>query len=646
MTSDGTVLGADDPAPSATPWLATGLSLVVVVVSLGRGRVWLHHFRLGYPLDIDESRYLELGLRLSDGLRSGGPSRFWHVWSAQHDFGPLLPLASVPVLSRWGRHCARGANHPAWRLLALLVVASYGLGRRLTSPAGGVVVALVVACAPSVIDFSRSYQFAVTDAAVLAAATYALLASEALTRRGWSLVWGLLVGLLPLARTMALAFVPAQLIGALWLIWLHPDGRSAPGAHPGEGRPARGRQWGNLALALGVGAAAAASWLAYSWHSVFSYLTGFGYGGASGAFSHSGSRLAVGYWTREAVDLVRQDLYLPLAALLVVCLVAGGAGGWRKRRGVDQLPFRSRLRGWAASEHLVVLFVLLEGYLAVSSSRNEGVGFRVPLIAELAALAVAALFAVPWRAIRSGVLAALVAACALNLVMKADIWSGSSSRDQVSLPGLGSVPVLDGLGYIQSYVIASDEGEYASATAPLPVSQRGWLPAYVRIVATIFRLARASHHRPVVDLATDEPLLNVNDLTLAARLRYRRELVVNLLPGPPGPATFSSYQRLLGAAQIQPNVLVTVTHVGLSYFALSGRKDIQQGLLEQASEARGFSCGAGVPLPDGRVAVVSWRPPRSTGRPTSSSCLPRVVRVSPASGRWPRGGRWPGRRAV
>ena len=602
------------PLPKSWPLICL---VAVIAISVAVDVWWLHRFRVGYPLDIDESRYLELGLRLSDGLNSGGLSTLWHVWSTQNEFGPLLPLVSVPVFLVAG-HTLLGGLATQLVFFVLLVLASYGLGRRLRSPAAGLVAAMAVAGSPVVIDFARTYQFAVTDAAVLAAATYALLASEALTRRGWALGWGALLGLLPLARTMAVAFIPGQVFAALWLIYFRPTGR-------------RGRQLVTLAGAGVLGVAVAAIWLAYSAYSVFSYLNNFGYGSHSGAFSHSGSRLAVGYWTREATALVREDLYLPLAALLVVCLILGAASAWRARGHPGQVGFRSTLRRWAASDSLVVGIVLLEGYLAVSSSRNEGVGFRVPLIAELIVLAVAALFTVRRRGLRSAVVAALVVVCAVNVVMKADVTDALSSRERMSVPGVGSVPVLDGLGYIQSYVIESTETAFGSATQPLPRSQRDWLSAYQRIVSSILDLAHAGHYRPVVDLATDEPLLNANDLTLAARLQAHRDLPVTLLPGPAGASTLASYERLLHRAVIRPNVIVTVTRVGLSYFALGGLKDADQGLLERASEAAGFSCGAAIPLPDGRLAVVSRRAPGLRGRPTSTACAPRVVRVSPGS---------------
>src|SRR5437588_483463 len=136
----------------------------------------------------------------------------------------------------------------------LLVASSYGIGTRLSSRTGGALVAVVMACTPAVIDFSRTYQFAITDAAVLAATTYALLASEAFTHRGWSLLWGFLLGLTPLARTMAIAFMPAQLIAAVWLVNARPG--IARQQAPGVRRP----QLLNLGVALVLAVITAATW--------------------------------------------------------------------------------------------------------------------------------------------------------------------------------------------------------------------------------------------------------------------------------------------------------------------------------------------------------------------------------------------------
>ncbi len=552
---------------------------------------WLHRFRAGFPLDIDESRYIQHGLALKDGLAHSGPRGMWHVWAGQHDFGPLLPLTSVPVYVGLGESLM---NAFATQLIffAVLVLTSYGIGSRLSSRNGGALVALVVATTPAVIDFTRSYQFAVTGAALLAACTYALLASEALSRRGFALAWGVLLGLMPLARTMLVAFVPAQLIAAAWLVF----------ARPGPRRP----RAVNLAAAVAAGAAVASVWLASSFHAVAHYLTSFGLGAQSAQFGTSRSRLAFGYWTRELVNTVKAELYLPLAALLVAALVLGVAAlamGLRRSR-TDP---RAWARGWVLSDGAVVLFVLLEAYLALTVTRNEGVGFRVPVIPLLVALAVAAIWRLPWRLARAGLVTGLAAVAALNVVAKTDALSALSRDRSLHLPALGATPVVVGDGYIQGYVLGSFETVSPSPTHPLPDSQKGWLPAYQRIVSRVRTLAPSPGSARVVGLATSEPLVNANNLTLAARLRFHEDLPVRVLGFPSGTVTSASYRHLLEGAQA-PNVLVTVSRLGLNYVALTGGVAVDQSVIRRTARSLGFRPAGAVSLPDARRAFVWWRP--------------------------------------
>jgi hypothetical protein len=244
----------------------------------------------------------------------------------------------------------------------------------------------------------------------------------------------------------------------------------------------------------------------------------------------------------------------------------------------------------------------------------------------LVALGVAALWRLPWRAARRALIAGLIAVSVMNLVMKADVIGGLSGTARASVPGFGEVPVVAGQGYIQGYVVSSFEARPVSATQPLPSSVKRWLPTYDRIVEAIMQPAHANGYTPLVDLATDEPLLNANDLILAARLHQHRDLIVNLIAGPPGAATAASYRHLLTGGPLRPNVVVTVSHVALSYYTLTGLHDIDQGLLERASTALGLRCSAGLALPDGRRAIVS----SLSSTPTSvspPSCVPHVTHV-------------------
>jgi 4-amino-4-deoxy-L-arabinose transferase-like glycosyltransferase len=335
----------------------------IIVASVLVNFWWLHRFRDGFPVDIDEARYVAFGLRLHDALATGGIGGFWQAWGSQHAFAPLLPLTSVPFYAIFGESLM-AAFSSQLLYLGLLIAACFGIGQRVTGSRGaGLLAAGAVACLPAVIDFSRTYQFALTAAALLAASTYALLASERFSHRGWSMTWGALLGLMVLARTMTLAFVPAQLALAVWLVLEDPSRRVT-----------RAR---NALGGAAVAVATASVWLVTSFSYTITYLTGFGYGGSAERFGSAGSRLSPGYWTRELVDAVRADLYLPLSLLLALGLILG-LSAWISSgdRARSRTEIAAALRRWSRRGSFVVTIVAVEGYLALSSSRNEGVGFR------------------------------------------------------------------------------------------------------------------------------------------------------------------------------------------------------------------------------------------------------------------------------
>jgi 4-amino-4-deoxy-L-arabinose transferase-like glycosyltransferase len=568
--------------------------VVLVLLSTFVHLWWLNRFRDGFPLDIDESRYLQFGMSLKDALADGGVRGFWRIWEAQQDFGPLLPLTSVAVYVILGESVLNGM---ATQLVffAVLALASYGIGTRLTSRTGGALVALVVATAPAVVDFTRTYQFPVTAAAMLAASTYALLASDGLSRRDWSIAWGTLLGLTALARTMMIAFIPVQVVAALWLAL---------------GRPGARRQRAeNLAIGTAAGVLTASVWFATSWGSVVDYLTNFGYGDRSASFGTEKSRLSVGYWTQELVETVREDLYLPLSFLLVLALGLGlGAFALRLRQRGASPPWRTRLRAWTFTDTAVVLFVVVTAYVLLTSSRNQGVGFRVPVVAGVVALVVASIWSLPWRRVRAALIAGLIAVSAVNAVMKADVVKAVSGAEIVDVPGVAAAPVLKGRGYIQGYMVGALEANPPSATEPLPESQKQWLPAYRRLVAGIRGAARKQEDLPLVGLATLEPLLNPNNLTLAARLTFHQDLPVAALSAPPRGATLGSYRTLLSQAPC-PSVLITVSRLGLSYRVLTGEQTLDQKLLRRAAASLGFARLVSVALPNARHAIVMRRPP-------------------------------------
>jgi hypothetical protein len=611
--ADASIRARHRPGASARwPVIALGaLVLLAVLVDVW----WLERFRAGYPVNIDEADYIGFGLTLKSALAHGGPASLWHAWAAQTHFGPLLPLLSVPVLAVLGQGVISALVAQLLCLVALLV-ASYALGSALSTRWGGLLTALIVAGTPGIIDYSRTFEFAVTAAAVLTAATYFLIASQALTRRSWSLAWGISLGLLPLARTMTLAFLPGQVVIAAWLVL----------ARPGPRRP----RLVNGALALAVAVITAGTWFVKSWHAQLSYLTGFGYGAQSERYAGKASVLRIGYWTRELVSTVTADLYLPLAAAVLAAAIIGVAAVAVRERNRSGAPdWRRRVLELGSSNAAVVLFVVVEGYLAITSSRNEGVAFRTPLLPGLAALAVACLWRVPRTGLRTALAAVFAAIAIFNIAMKADLTGSLSGRTSVDVPGLGTTPVADGLGYIQAYTISALEARYGSPTHPLPASAKQWLPAYRSIDSAVLDNRPVLRGPPNLELTVDEPLVNAYALSFAAQLYRGSGLVANVLPGPSGPAGAATYRATLAKRESQGvNTLVSVDRLGFSYFAAAQARPEGQARFEEAAAGLGYVCVGAVLMPDGRKAFIQIRGRGPSIQP-AAACRPRVRETVP-----------------
>ena len=270
--SDATTPPRRSPQRS-TRWLA--------IVALGMfGLVafdlwWVTVYRHNYPLTIDEAGYIAFALADHAGFQSGGVHGWWESFQSHAPYAPLVPavtsflyVVKAGVLEGFGVLIG---------FMALLTFATYGIGERLAGPRLGALAALVVAIAPGTFVFTREYVFAIAVAALLSSAVYALLRSDGLRSRTWAVASGVTLGLMLLARTMTIAFLPAVFVAAVAsaLMKARYDER-----HPGYVTD----RVVNLALMAVTTAAVAATWYARNFQVVFDYLTNYGYGSKSSSY--------------------------------------------------------------------------------------------------------------------------------------------------------------------------------------------------------------------------------------------------------------------------------------------------------------------------------------------------------------------------
>ncbi|HSN10719.1 MAG TPA: glycosyltransferase family 39 protein, partial [Propionibacteriaceae bacterium] len=208
--------------------------------------IWLTQHRAGQLMNIDETGYLGIALNYSYAWERGGFLEWVHALLTPSQHAPVtMAVASIPFLWIHRPMFVAFAVILAFAALVLVLTAAYAvlLGNRWV-----LVTALaLVATAPGFISLSRNFTFAVPATAVTILALYSLARSRGLLSVPWSVLLGVSVGLMPLTRTMMIAFVPVVLVAAA----LHAVGH----------RERLRRRFVNLVIATAIAATVTGVWL-------------------------------------------------------------------------------------------------------------------------------------------------------------------------------------------------------------------------------------------------------------------------------------------------------------------------------------------------------------------------------------------------
>jgi hypothetical protein len=557
------------------------LVAVIVCVMVVLHVVWLVRFRRGYVTEWDESGYLQYALSNFDALHDQGLWTFAKTVGGRGTFGPLLPFVTSLAYPIVGRGIF-GSFLVLPLFFAGLVGAVFGLARNLVADSWAVVAALAVAAIPAVTDYTRLFHFALPATACMTAALWALVRSDGLRRAGWAVAFGLFVALTLLARTMTVAYIPglALAVGTQFLV-------EAPA-------PELRAKIRNLAFAVGTIGLVAGPWYIRNARSVYDSLVGTGYGEGATPYGRHYSFASWGYWTKE----LRVDLSyfgLPLASALL--LFFGVALAYLVA-GRPRLNRTSRPRSARAAGVLALVVVVLEGYLVLTSSRNEGTGFPLPWLPVLVVLGVVAAASIPVRAVRV-TLAGILAVLSVGAVMSKSGWIESLATVRtVAVPGLGRVAVTDGRGLIQREV-GGDGYDIRPLTRRLPAMHKQWLPLARDVVGWSLRRAERQGESLSLTLGLDDRIFANSRLTLAAQLWYHLYLPVHYVRSFPDGDTPSSYRRQLLLPQPK-NALVTGDPPP------SGGT-VTRWKVEAAARSLGFKPVKSFTMPDGRRIQIWWR---------------------------------------
>jgi hypothetical protein len=558
------------------------LLAAVIVLTLVLHVVWLVHFRRGQVTEWDESGYLQFALSNFDALHDQGLWGLAKIVGNRGTFGPLLPFVTALAYPIVGRGIF-GSLLVLPLFFGALVAATFGLARQLVSDWWAVVAAFTVATIPAVTDYTRLFHFAVPATACMTAALWALLRSDGLRRVGWVIATGVFIALTLLSRTMTVAYIPGLALAAGTQLLV-----DAPGLR------VRVR---NLAIGTAVVALVAGPWYVHNARSVYDNLVGVGYGEGAAVFGRHYPIASWGYWTKE----IRLDLsYLgaPLAgALLLFFLIALASLVARHR----PLIRPSRPRSAHAVAALALVVVVLEGYLALTTSRNEGTAFSLPWLPALVVLAVTAAESIRARALRVA-LAAVVVVLSLGAVVSKSGWfEPLATVRTVSVPGFGSVMVTDGRGLIQREVVGAGY-EIGPPTHQLAAMHRQWLPLARTVDAWSIARAQRLGEPLNLTLGLADGIFGNSRLTLAAQLWYHRWLPVDYLRPYPDGDTVAAYRHELVSPR-RVNALVIGDPPPVKHPTIS----ITRTKVEAAARSLGFTPERSFRMPDGRTIWMWWR---------------------------------------
>jgi hypothetical protein len=252
------------------------------------------------------------------------------------------------------------------------------------------------------------------------------------------------------------------------------------------------------------------------------------------------------------------------------------------------------VRRWLADDRALLTAVVLEGYLALTSTSNAGTAFALPWAPHLVVLCVVLLARISRPAVRRTLVVALLAVSAAALLVQSGLVPGARPVE-VSLPGVGTLTVVDPRGVIQDEFIDTYPTLVADG-GPLPAvtEQTRTFPA--RVAHAVFGLADRDHRRAYLLDAGRDPLLNTTRYYLEGLVHDRRILTIRSFDPSDAAPTVGSQAALMG--RIAAPFLITGQPLGRP------DPDFDRAREEAAARAAGYRVVRRFPTDDGRIFVL------------------------------------------
>lgn len=565
-----------------------GLALfALVLIFLAVNARWIWTYRNGQPLDIDEAGYLDIALNDYNNFLRAGLHGWWSAVEGPSIQAPLTTLVASWVFALTGPHLVAGFLVPL-ACGAGCVLATYFLGKSVASQQVGLFAAILVACCPMILNYSRSFHFALPATLVMTAALLALIRSERFERMRWLLTFGVCLGLMPLARTMTIAFVPGVVAGAFVYAIAEPRHRL--------------RRFLLLLLSLAIAAAVAATWFLPHGKYVFSYLLSFGYGAQAVEYGPAQSRFGFDAWLNTLRNLLN-GVYFPYLVVMLAGAAAVIAVTFREALLARPADFLLRV---LRSRKLPIIVAFAEALLALTSTRNRGSAFSAPIVPAILVIVVWAFLSISesrrYRRVVEGLFAAVAIFASVPLV---DLRTPLASPWFAGLPLLGDSTISDGRGTLQQY-----EADSTSSRAAEPIGQdlgAKWIEASDEAVRTINSLFNPT---AIVAFGVRNLLFNVNTVGLQELLDTGVQLGERQIEPTLTGDTVDGYLSWLIREGTDACILITSDKVTLNDFP----PVIVTANMREAAQRAGFVPDRQLQLPDGQN-IIFWK-----HRETPSDC--------------------------
>jgi 4-amino-4-deoxy-L-arabinose transferase-like glycosyltransferase len=439
------------------------LLLVAIYFTINARWIWL--YRHNNLLDIDEAGYLSMAFSNYRSLAGSGLGEWFKSVLSPGIQAPITPALASLLFWISTPTILTGFAVP---LLAgvVCVLSTYWLARCLMSAPSALLAAALVASCPLLTIYSRSFHFALPTTAVFTLALGCMLRSRNFASLLWASLFGICMGLLPLTRTMTIAFIPGLVVGAA--------------VYTVSQRSALWPRLGVLILSLIVAIITAGTWLFGSASLVFGYLFNFGYGHQAAEYGSKQSIFSLRAWQNLA-EIFLVNLYLPHTLLLLAGLFAAC---YLLVRALCSYGPRIAVNDLARSPALPLLLILAEAILALASTQNPGSAFNAPILPLAIVLSVWAIDCCFKNRIFRSISAFLAGViCLTATIPLADLLWRAARPWYVPLPGMGTATVTSGYGTIQGYVLnvinmdkKPNSDRSNNSMEPLTAKQRqGWM---------------------------------------------------------------------------------------------------------------------------------------------------------------------------